>query len=115
VLAFFHALFPEFQRHVLLFLLAVLLLLVSINHHSHLFNFKSDTLSTQALTFTLEPVFAAVFGGFFLHEEFGLATGIGGALAISAVLVRNADPQQLQSSFKEAADGVKARLAPRNP
>lgn len=67
--------------------------------------------SVTALTFTLEPVFAAAFGGLMLHEEFGLATGLGGALAISAVLIRCADPQQLQAT----ADGIKARLNPKNP
>ena len=44
--------------------------------------------SVTALTFTLEPVFAAVVGSAFLHEDFGLSSAIGGFLAISAVAVR---------------------------
>ena len=68
----------------------------------------------QALTFTLEPVFAAVFGSFFLGEDFGLATAVGGALAISAVLIRCADPQQLRAAAKETAEGIRSRLDPRN-
>ena len=59
-------------------------------------------------------MFAAAFGGLLLHEEFGLATGLGGALAISAVLIRCADPEQLQASWKDASDSIKARLDPKN-
>lgn len=70
--------------------------------------------SVTALTFTLEPVFAAIFGSFFLHEEFGAATAVGGALAISAVLIRCADPQQMSAALKDTAEGIKSRLDPRN-
>lgn len=45
--------------------------------------------------FSTEPVFAAVFGSMFLQEHFGPATAIGGALAISACVVRTADPEML--------------------
>ena len=62
----------------------------------------------------MEPVFAAIFGSFFLHEEFGAATAVGGALAISAVLIRCADPQQMSAALKDTAEGIKSRLDPRN-
>jgi len=59
-------------------------------------------------------VFAAAFGGLLLHEEFGVATGLGGALALSAVLIRCADPEQLQASWKKASDNIKERFDPKN-
>ena len=61
----------------------------------------------------LEPVFAAVFGGLMLHEEFGVATAVGGALAISAVLIRCADPEQIQGAYKETAKNIRASLKPK--
>jgi drug/metabolite transporter (DMT)-like permease len=70
--------------------------------------------SVTALTFTLEPVFAAVFGSLMLHEEFGASTAVGGALAIAAVLIRCAEPEQLKVAWKDTADTIKARLKPKN-
>lgn len=71
--------------------------------------------SVTALTFTLEPVFAAVVGTALLHEDFGVATAVGGVLAISAVLIRCADPQQLEQAFKETTENIKAQFLPKSP
>merc|ERR1719183_881059 len=71
--------------------------------------------SVTALTFTLEPVFAAVVGSALLHEDFGVATPVGGVLAISAVLIRCADPEQLQQAFKETTENIKAQFLPKSP
>ena len=64
---------------------------------------------------SLLPVFAAVFGSLMLHQEFGASTAVGGALAISAVLIRCAEPDQLKAAWKDTADTIKARLKPQNP
>ena len=43
------------------------------------------------------------------------AVAVGGVLAISAVLIRCADPQQLEQAFKETTENIKAQFLPKSP
>lgn len=61
--------------------------------------------SEASVLLATEPLWAAVFASFLLHEQLGLWDGVGGALIVAACVATAIDPKWLRETLGIAAAG----------